>query len=610
MQTDAFIATLAGHSDDPGHQATPDDELRALIETFHQADVLIARLSARTNSPTRAMLAALTVERAKQALEIAQLKVAVLARAALVHELPAETLTTLRTVADDPASFVSGETSLPQDPRTVPTGRLQFKTPADCLGGMLGIDYFEAVRRLRAADDLLPGVDDFGLPRGPRYPQLAGQLAAGKARLAPTAAAARKLEKLRPGIEARPDAEEFTERAEARVAESVAAGDAKNTTQLFHLISDELDDTDAAPTPAEIRDKTGCHITKRTRHFTYFTACMLNLDAEVFLSHFAASDNARTLAGNRPALAAAATNAGSAPAKEASTSDEAGIDTDEDADANADAHASHTEADGSDSPVSPASRPTTPGPNPGSIPQTDPGSTQDSLFPPPADGPDWFDRPPDAETFDALPDSGTAGTETGAVGGEPTPAQRHLQTLLNLMRAPRTPAKGATGLPTSKLFVYINLETLTGMARGAGWTAHGLEIPLSELRKRLAEFSFIPIVLGGDGEILDYGRERRYPPESMKQVIRARDRGCLGPGCTVPPEHCEFHHIKPWSEGGTTSVSNLGMFCTAEHRAVDKGDIGIVVKNGVPWVVLPEFEDPGQVPRRNTHWLGEQPPLF
>lgn len=631
MQTTEFIATIAGHSDDPGYQPTPDDELRALIETFHQADELVARLSTHTNSPTRAVLTAITVEHAAQALEIAQLKVAQLARATLIHELPADDLTALRTVGQDPASFVAGQTTLPQDPRTVPTGRLQFKTPADCLAGMLGIDYFEANRRLRAADDLLPGTDPHGMPRGPRYPQLAGQLADGKVRLGPTAAAARKLEKLRPGIEARDDAADFTEKVESRVAESVAAGDAKNTTKLFNRISDEIDDVDSAPTPAEVRNKTGISITKRTRHFTYFSACMLNIDAEVFLAHFAASDNARTLAGNRAAMAEAATvtprtpsaadtGSGSEPATEASPTDDASPNTGTEAETGPEAATATTDPAPNATPATPKNPDVSPeantGPDLASSPTIDPEVAQDSLFPVPTEGPDWFDRPPNAETFDdqGPPPSGIPGTENGSSFGtgleEPTPAQRHLQTLLNLMRSPRVTTKGATGLPISKLFVYINIETLLGMARGAGWSAHGLEIPVSEVRKRLAEFGYIPIVLGGEGEILDYGRERRYPPESMKQAIRARDRGCLKPHCTVPPEHCEFHHIEPWSEGGATSLSNLGMFCTAEHRAVDKGDIRVVMKSGVPWVVLPEFEDPEQTPRRNAHWLSEQPPLF
>ena len=585
MQTDAFIAALAGHGVDPGRHPTPDDELRALIEAFHQADVLVARLAAHTNSPTRAVLTAMTVEHAKRALEIAQVKAAQLAQAAQVHELPADTLTALRAVAEDPAAFVAGEGTLPEDPRTVPTGRLQFKTAADCLGGMLDIDFYEARDRLRAAENLLPGIDEYGLPRGPRYPQLAGQWAAGKARLGPTAAAARKLEKLRPGIEARPDAREFAELAESRVAASVAAGDAKNTTRLFDRISDELGLSAGVPTPAEIRNKTGIAVTKRTRHFTYFSACMLNSDAEVFLSHFAESDNARTLAGNRPAMAQAATVPGDpTPAGDTLSDDPVGT------------------GDG----AAPA-RPDTP-------PATDGG--QEALFPTPAtaDGPDWFDHPPGDATFDDRPPGGSPppgpGTGPGGIPLDPTPAQRHLQTLLNLMRAPKPAARGATGLPVARLLVHINLETLLGMARGAGWSAHGLEIPVSELRRRLAEFGIIPVVFGGAGEILDYGRERRYPPEAMKQAIRARDRGCLKPGCTVPPGHCEFHHIKPWSQGGSTSVENLGMFCTADHRAVDKGDLTVVMKNGVPWVLLPEFEDPDQQPRRNTHWQGGQPPLF
>jgi hypothetical protein len=594
MQTDAFIATLAGHSDSPEYSPTPDDEQRALFETFRQVDELVARIAARPNSPTHALLTAMTVEHALRALQVAQLKVAQLARHALVHELPADALTALRNVADDPTSFVAGEARLPQDPRTVPTGRLQFKTPADCLGAMLGIDYFEVRNRMQAADDLLPGIDDHGLPRGPRYPQLAEQLATGQSTLGPTAAAARKLEKLRPGIEARPDADQFAEQAESRVAESIAAGVPKNTTKLFNLISDELDDTDTGPTPLEIRNKTGILVTKVTRHFTYFTACMLNIDAEVFLSHFAESDNARTLAGNRQAMAAASRVPGRTP-----STLQGGSEGDAETPAAVNVP---TIVTGTDS-CSDGDREARPGPIPESAPEP-------ALFTFTADGPDWFDHPPNADPFDDPPPSGGPDPVSGAAADEPTPAQRHLQTLLNLMRAPYPTPKGATGLPTSKLVVHINLETLIGMARGAGWTAHGLEISVTEVRKRLAEFGYIPIVLGGDGEILDYGRERRYPPESMKQAIRARDRGCLKPGCTVPPEHCEFHHIKPWSEGGTTSFANLGMLCTSEHRAADKGDIRIVVKNGVPWVVLPEFEDPARVPRRNTHWQGDQNPPF
>ncbi|QXQ09017.1 hypothetical protein [Paeniglutamicibacter sp. Y32M11] len=123
MQTDTLIANLAGHSDDPGYTPTPDDELRALFETIRGIDVLVARIAARPVSPTRALLAAITIEQAKHVVAVAQLKVAQLARITLVNELPADTLTQLRSITEDPTAFVTGAALLPDDPRTVPTGR-------------------------------------------------------------------------------------------------------------------------------------------------------------------------------------------------------------------------------------------------------------------------------------------------------------------------------------------------------------------------------------------------------------------------------------------------------------------------------------------------------
>ena len=40
-----------------------------------------------------------------------------------------------------------------------------------------------------------------------------------------------------------------------------------------------------------------------------------------------------------------------------------------------------------------------------------------------------------------------------------------------------------------------------------------------------------------------------------------RDRGCVFPGCTVPPAHCDAHHIIPWWDNGPTSLSNCLLDC-------------------------------------------------
>lgn len=578
MEATQFIAAVTGHRDEPGYTPTPDDELRALLNTLQLARILIQRLENESGSPTRVLLLAEAVELAHRELEITQIAVAQLAQRNLIHELSAEILTGLRGIADNPTSYVEGTIVLPPDPTAVPTGRLEFKNPAECLEGSLGITYFEAQDRLAAAEALLPHLDEHGIQLGPRYPQLADQLRAGKARLRPTADAARRLDKLRPSIQARPDAARLARELEERVATSVATGIAKNTRKLFDQLGDELEGATMLPNAAEIREKTGVFVTKRTRHFTYLSVCMLNLDAEVFMSHFARSDNPRTNAGNRHALFEAATLPGKNP----------------------DIHTDPNPEDGAHESQHP--------------PETtsEPASQ--------IDGPDWFTRPANAETFDDQFNSGTVALGSIGPGSrnstEPGPdgltrPQRYLQTLLNLMRAPNSPpARGTTGLPRANIVVYVYLETLLGLATGAGWTAHGLEVPVGHLRRQLATEGVIPMVLGGQSEILDVGQEMRFAPDYMKRAVLARDGGCLFPGCSVPPEHLEFHHIDQFQNGGGTSVGSLIAQCTAHHHGIDNGELKVIMHNGLPHLLLPKYLDPEQIPRRNSYWQGPKPTLF
>ncbi|MFF5794334.1 hypothetical protein ACFY5D_19990 [Paeniglutamicibacter sp. NPDC012692] len=296
METAQFVESVAGHRDDPGHPTATDDKLRALLVAMEMCDSLCEEISRDTDSPTLAALFASAVERASQRMELAQIRAAGTAQRTLIHELPPETLVALRNVADDPRDYVLGHSRLPDDPRTAPTGRTEYRNIAEALQRMLRISYFEARDRLHAAWSLLPRTDANGIPQGPRFPVLAGQLDSGSARVKEVAAAARKLDRLRPGIEARPDARDLARRVEEQVARSVAEDTPRETNKLFDAIADRLDAADDPPTPAEVREKTGIFVTRRTRHFTYLHACMLNDDAEVFMSHFAQSDNPRTKA--------------------------------------------------------------------------------------------------------------------------------------------------------------------------------------------------------------------------------------------------------------------------------------------------------------------------
>ncbi len=150
------------------------------------------------------------------------------------------------------------------------------------------------------------------------------------------------------------------------------------------------------------------------------------------------------------------------------------------------------------------------------------------------------------------------------------------------------------------IMVHLSLAELTGLATTYGVTEHGFTLRPAELRQALARAKIIPLVLGGRGEILDIGRQQRNFPAYMRRAIKARDRGCIVPGCTVAPEHCELHHIWWWFLGGPTAVHLGCCLCTAHHHDVHAGIFKVISNGGLPQVILPKFMDPAQRPRRNT----------
>jgi hypothetical protein len=50
-----------------------------------------------------------------------------------------------------------------------------------------------------------------------------------------------------------------------------------------------------------------------------------------------------------------------------------------------------------------------------------------------------------------------------------------------------------------------------------------------------------------------------------------RDRGCVIPGCEVPVEQCQAHHLTEWAAGGATDIDQMVLLCWAHHRQVDLG---------------------------------------
>ena len=96
---------------------------------------------------------------------------------------------------------------------------------------------------------------------------------------------------------------------------------------------------------------------------------------------------------------------------------------------------------------------------------------------------------------------------------------------------------------------------------------------------------------------LAVGRTARTATPAQRRALAARDQGCIIPGCGIPAEACQTHHVQDWAAGGASDLPNLALLCWAHHRQVDLGMWTIEPAFGRERVPRPE---PGAPP--GTPW--------
>jgi len=152
-----------------------------------------------------------------------------------------------------------------------------------------------------------------------------------------------------------------------------------------------------------------------------------------------------------------------------------------------------------------------------------------------------------------------------------TPDQRLADALLKVVAAAEGAGGGEGGagvIPAgaAQITVLMREQDLRDRAAATGLLPDGTEVSAGELRRLACDAGFIPVVLGGASEILDLGRMRRLASPALRQAVGLRDGHCAFPGCEVPLHRCELHHIKPWQDGGPTSLDNLVALCVRHHH--------------------------------------------
>ncbi len=139
--------------------------------------------------------------------------------------------------------------------------------------------------------------------------------------------------------------------------------------------------------------------------------------------------------------------------------------------------------------------------------------------------------------------------------------------LLETLDPGRLPVHGGDA---TAVVVTIDLATLTD---GLGVASLGSDtlITAAEARRLACTAKVLPMVLGGDSEILDLGRSRRLFSKAQRTAMAVRDRTCRARGCDIPAAWCEAHHaVTPWAAGGQTDLSDGVLLCSwHHHRAHD-----------------------------------------
>lgn len=161
-------------------------------------------------------------------------------------------------------------------------------------------------------------------------------------------------------------------------------------------------------------------------------------------------------------------------------------------------------------------------------------------------------------------------------------------------RGERMPLAGAT------VVVRMALDALESGRGSAEIDSIGQKISVGAARRMAASGGVIPCVLGGDSQVLDWGREKRLFTRAQRMALVERDGDCAM--CGLPPEMTKAHHIKWWSrDAGPTDLSNGVLLCeTCHHRIHDNGweiridGVGVAAR---VWFIPPGYVDGARTPR-------------
>ena len=165
-----------------------------------------------------------------------------------------------------------------------------------------------------------------------------------------------------------------------------------------------------------------------------------------------------------------------------------------------------------------------------------------------------------------------------------TPATRRADALLEIVARGVAAGDRLPVTDKAKLVVTVEHDVLAGQLRGTGAAMTGDVLSVATVRRLACDAAIIPMVLGTKGEPLDLGRARRLVTKGLRAALWHRDQGCSFPGCTIPPQWTDAHHVQHWWAGGRTSLLNTALLCRRHHTHVHRHELtATVTATSVTW---------------------------
>ena len=148
-----------------------------------------------------------------------------------------------------------------------------------------------------------------------------------------------------------------------------------------------------------------------------------------------------------------------------------------------------------------------------------------------------------------------------------------------------------------------DLQAKSGVARTAGGTL----LPMRDVIRMAAHaYNYLLIFDNAKRCELFKGRTTRLATPEQRLVLYATERGCTHPGCDVPANWCQVHHVNDWRRGGPTDIDNLTLACGPDNRLADQNGWRTRknARGETEWLPPPHLDphhrDQGQ-PRTNTY---------